>query len=239
MTEGQTTLYMTGLPANTTERELYLLFVTVPGFKHAVLKFSTEGRDPMAFATFNNYENAEVARLATDGLAFDFLQPEKRMKVVVSSNPSRIDRDDKFVSSNKGSLKRSLEEELREVHRKLETHEAVFGSKHEPYFPVASRGRGGSRVSNTLTTSKGGKGGKSKNPPGPSVYITDSSRREISEHVLASLVEGLDGLKSRHIKGSSAWLNFETVEDTWPAFEIHGYHTEVIGPLQVEFARSK
>ena len=233
--EDQVTLYLTGLPPDVTEREVYLLFVTIPGFKHGMLKFSTEGKGPMAFITFDNHENAEIARQATDGLVFD-LSVQRKLKVVISTNTSRIEREDKFVGSNRVGVKNDLESDFFEAARKLQSHEAIIKNRHEPY-PSAQvgRGRGSGRP-----PSNDGRGAPHRGVglPCPTLFIVDKSRKGIPEHILDGLVENMQGLKSRHIKGSNAWLNFESTADAYAGLSLNGWIGSGIGPLHVEYSRS-
>eukprot|EP00756_Hemistasia_phaeocysticola_P004535 Hpha_TRINITY_DN12873_c0_g3::TRINITY_DN12873_c0_g3_i1::g.24326::m.24326 len=66
---GAQALHISNLPRDTTARDLYWLYTTMPGFLCGVLKYdSTGGRAPIAFATFDSYQNAEVAMHASNGL---------------------------------------------------------------------------------------------------------------------------------------------------------------------------
>eukprot|EP00127_Corallochytrium_limacisporum_P004933 Clim_evm7s195 gene=Clim_evmTU7s195 len=63
------TLFVSGLPINVRERELYLLFRTFHGFEGATLR--TTNKTPVAFAAFSSRNKAEYAMKSLQGVRFD------------------------------------------------------------------------------------------------------------------------------------------------------------------------
>eukprot|EP00245_Coleochaete_scutata_P004405 TRINITY_DN1693_c0_g1_i1.p1 TRINITY_DN1693_c0_g1~~TRINITY_DN1693_c0_g1_i1.p1 ORF type:complete len:363 (-),score=66.72 TRINITY_DN1693_c0_g1_i1:302-1306(-) len=65
------TLFISSLPEDVTERELYLLFRLSAGYQRCLLKRQGHGLRPVAFAVFDNHLNAIAARDALNGVTFD------------------------------------------------------------------------------------------------------------------------------------------------------------------------
>eukprot|EP01062_Namystynia_karyoxenos_P017397 TRINITY_DN16397_c0_g1_i1.p2 TRINITY_DN16397_c0_g1~~TRINITY_DN16397_c0_g1_i1.p2 ORF type:complete len:333 (+),score=119.04 TRINITY_DN16397_c0_g1_i1:90-1001(+) len=61
------TLHVSHLPFDFADRELWLLFTTMPGFMRGHIKYE-QNRQPIAFVTFDSLENAQIAMGATNGL---------------------------------------------------------------------------------------------------------------------------------------------------------------------------
>lgn len=67
------TLFVSGLPPDATERELYLLFRTCHGFENALLRHGKTGKSttPVGFVTFETKADADEARRTLNGVRFD------------------------------------------------------------------------------------------------------------------------------------------------------------------------
>jgi len=63
------TLFVSGLPMDTKPREIYLMFRGFTGYQGSLLKLT--GKEPVAFVTFENREQAEGTKLELQGVRFD------------------------------------------------------------------------------------------------------------------------------------------------------------------------
>lgn len=63
------TLFVSGLPMDTKPREIYLMFRGFQGYQGSLLKLT--GKEPVAFVTFENRDQAEATKLELQGVRFD------------------------------------------------------------------------------------------------------------------------------------------------------------------------
>eukprot|EP00249_Psilotum_nudum_P013126 c24166_g1_i1 orf=210-596(+) len=65
------TLFISGLPDDVKEREIYNLFQTFPGYEFCQLKYTGRGYQIVAFVVFSDQASALAAKEAVNGLKFD------------------------------------------------------------------------------------------------------------------------------------------------------------------------
>eukprot|EP01063_Lacrimia_lanifica_P033316 TRINITY_DN5885_c0_g1_i1.p1 TRINITY_DN5885_c0_g1~~TRINITY_DN5885_c0_g1_i1.p1 ORF type:complete len:278 (+),score=84.00 TRINITY_DN5885_c0_g1_i1:31-864(+) len=95
------TLHVGGFPPDVTEREVYLLFVTTPGFLHGQLRFDTSGRhDPVAFVMFDTPQNAQAAMEVGNQTLFD-PDADRALICKLATSQSRKANFEKRVTSNR------------------------------------------------------------------------------------------------------------------------------------------
>ena len=96
----EVTLCVMGLPSNFTERELFWMFATFPGYCCGNIGYcGGSGNGPLAFVTFASKDEAEVALTRVNGLHWE---PQKvRVRVEFSYNACRNVRRDGSVTSTK------------------------------------------------------------------------------------------------------------------------------------------
>eukprot|EP01060_Flectonema_neradi_P040411 TRINITY_DN919_c10_g1_i1.p1 TRINITY_DN919_c10_g1~~TRINITY_DN919_c10_g1_i1.p1 ORF type:complete len:248 (+),score=56.10 TRINITY_DN919_c10_g1_i1:34-777(+) len=96
----EVTLCVMGLPSNFTERELFWMFATFPGYCCGNIGYcGGSGNGPLAFVTFASKDEAETALTRVNGLNWE---PQKiRIRVEFSYNACRNVRRDGSVTSTK------------------------------------------------------------------------------------------------------------------------------------------
>ena len=99
-----TTLHISKLPDDFKERELFLLYGSMPGFQNGQIAYAAPGRT-LGFATFNNRENASGALEKTNGLSWTGAPPEFDLRVGFASSQSRNIKTDQSVSSSRSPVK--------------------------------------------------------------------------------------------------------------------------------------
>ena len=70
-TENIKTLYVTGLPYDATDRELYLLFGSCKGFDKSMIVSEGNGNRPYGFVSFETVKDAKMAAQRLSGFQFD------------------------------------------------------------------------------------------------------------------------------------------------------------------------
>ena len=98
-----TTLHLSNLPADFTERELFLLFGSMKGFKNGMLKF-TPGK-MMGFVTFDTREFAAEAIERVNGLSWTGSSPEFTIRVSFAATQTRSVKSDRSILSNHSGTK--------------------------------------------------------------------------------------------------------------------------------------
>lgn len=96
------TLHVTNLPMDCTERELYLLFATFPGWEGGHLIHYSGQKQPMAFVCFSSRRTACVAQEKTHGIPWAGGEGKSsRIRCAFAAQQSRSNRRDRrFTSAN-------------------------------------------------------------------------------------------------------------------------------------------
>jgi len=85
------TLFVSGLPADVKNRELYNLFRTFEGFQSATVTYTGERKMPVAFVVFSGQEFALTARERLQGINFDPEVPTTlRIELAKSNSKSKV-----------------------------------------------------------------------------------------------------------------------------------------------------
>lgn len=88
------TLFVSGLPMDVKQRELYLLFRTFDGYQGNIIRMTSKAGKPPApvgFVTFQSRKEADVARVALQGVKFDpFDQMPLRLEFARSNTKARL-----------------------------------------------------------------------------------------------------------------------------------------------------
>ena len=103
-----TTLHVSSLPTDFKERELFLVYGPMRGFKNGQLKF-TPGK-VLGFVTFDSRESAREALERTNGLSWTGSLPEFSLRVAFAAKQTRnIKSDRSIVSNHSQQSKQSLQ----------------------------------------------------------------------------------------------------------------------------------
>jgi len=88
------TLFVSGLPMDVKQRELYLLFRTYDGYQGNIIRMTSKAGKPPApvgFVTFNSRKDADRARVSLQGVKFDpFDQMPLRLEFARSNTKARL-----------------------------------------------------------------------------------------------------------------------------------------------------
>ena len=88
------TLFVSGLPMDVKQRELYLLFRTYEGYQGNIIRMTSKAGKPPApvgFVTFNSRREADKARISLQGVKFDpFDQMPLRLEFARSNTKARL-----------------------------------------------------------------------------------------------------------------------------------------------------
>lgn len=94
------TIFVSGLPMDAKQRELYLLFRSYKGYESSQIKFggkNGKAASPVGFVTFVTRDDAESALLDTQGLQFDPEQPQTLRLEFAKSN-TKMSKPTKQIS---------------------------------------------------------------------------------------------------------------------------------------------
>ncbi|GBG75372.1 hypothetical protein CBR_g20002 [Chara braunii] len=86
------TLFISGLPQDVKERELYTLFRPYDGYESSQIQLPLRSPHPVGFAVFVDQESALVARDGLNGTVFDPSNPSLKLRVELAKANSKPKR---------------------------------------------------------------------------------------------------------------------------------------------------
>ncbi|GBG63024.1 hypothetical protein CBR_g34725 [Chara braunii] len=90
--EAVRTLFVSGLPQDVKDRELYVLFRPYDGYESSQIRVPSRSPHPVGFAVFVDQATAVVARDGLNGTIFDPSNPSVKLRVELAKTNSKPKR---------------------------------------------------------------------------------------------------------------------------------------------------
>eukprot|EP00244_Chara_vulgaris_P001684 TRINITY_DN12718_c1_g1_i2.p1 TRINITY_DN12718_c1_g1~~TRINITY_DN12718_c1_g1_i2.p1 ORF type:complete len:301 (-),score=35.12 TRINITY_DN12718_c1_g1_i2:413-1315(-) len=127
------TLFLSGLPPDVKDRELYILFRPFDGYESSQVQLTSRSPHPVGFAVFVDQDSALIARDALNGVVFDPSTPSVKLRVELAKSNSKPKR-----ARDEGGNDRSEDKKYRSG-----ASITVTGPIIEPYQTYTVSGSGG------------------------------------------------------------------------------------------------
>lgn len=231
------TIFVSGLPSDATEREVYLLCRTCPGYEGCSL--SIMKGSPIAFCTFDSHESALLAISALAGQKFD---PDGSMiiraELAKKNSAPKRPREDGMPGSN--SRPRRDPPPQPQYFPPMDPYmQAAYPPGAWPYSPYAAPPPQTMPPSYTATPKRAATG-----PGGCTLFVGGIGMApETAIRALFAQTPGLKNVKVKNGAGRTgvAWIQYDnpaTAAEAQIAYQ--GSLVEAGGqPIRVEFAKSE